>query len=123
MGLVEGIFEEGLSGLGSTMLLGVGAVLAAPVIIPAAMGGIRPLIKTAVKGYVYVSDSLRESLAEAGEQFTDLVEEVRAEARAAEHDMHTTRSSTAQAEHSLIATPGESAHEETETRRGRRKDS
>lgn len=111
MGLVEGIFEEGISSLGSTMLLGVGAVLAAPVVVPAVMGGIRPLVKTAVKGYVYVSDTLRESMAEAGEQFTDLVEEVRAEAR----------NSPGTNEQSLITTPSEAAHEETGRRRSRRR--
>ena len=68
------------------------------------MGGVRPLVKTAIKGYVYVSDALRESAAEAGEQLADLIEEVRAEARAADAGAHLTRRS---AKHGLIATPAQ----------------
>ena len=32
MGLVEGLFEEGMGTFGSTMLLGVGAAILAPVL-------------------------------------------------------------------------------------------
>jgi hypothetical protein len=81
-----GLFEDGLKGLGPSLLMSVGAVIAAPVVIPAVMGGLRPLAKTAIRGYLYLSDSLRESIAEAGEQVSDLVAEAKAEAGAEERN-------------------------------------
>src|SRR5919198_1220514 len=77
-----GMFEDGLKGFGPSLLMSVGAVIAAPVVIPAVMGGLRPLAKTAIRGYLYLSDSLRETIAEAGEQVSDLVAEAKAEAGA-----------------------------------------
>ena len=75
-----GLFEDGLKGFGPSLLMSVGAVIAAPVVIPAVMGGLRPLAKTAIRGYLYLSDSLRETIAEAGEQVSDLVAEAKSEA-------------------------------------------
>lgn len=77
-----GMLEDGLKGVGPSLLVTVGAVLAAPIVIPAVMGGLRPLAKMAIKSYLAVSDSLRETFAEAGEQISDLVAEVRAESGA-----------------------------------------
>lgn len=75
-----GLLEDGFKGLGPSLLFSVGAVVAAPIVIPAVMGGLRPLAKTAIKGFLFLSDSLKESMAEAGEQISDLVAETRAEA-------------------------------------------
>ena len=77
------LLEDGIKGLGSSLLVGVGAVIAAPIVIPAVMGGLRPLAKSAIKGYFFLSESLRESLSEAGDQMSDLIAEVRAEGQAA----------------------------------------
>ena len=77
-----GLFEDGLKGVGPSLLVSVGAIVAAPILIPAVMGGLRPLAKTVIKGYVFLSDSLKESMAEAGEQIGDLVAEVREETAA-----------------------------------------
>ena len=74
-----GLFEDGLKGFAPSLLVSVGAVVAAPIVIPALMGGLRPLAKTAIRGYLYLSDSLRETVAEAGEQISDLVAEAKSE--------------------------------------------
>jgi len=60
-------------------LIGVGAVLLAPVIVPAVAGGLRPVVKTLVKGGIMVTDKVNSLVAEAGEQFDDLIAEVRSE--------------------------------------------
>src|SRR5713101_9171 len=66
---------EGLGWVGA----GLGAILIAPVLAPAATKGLRPLAKGAVKGYLTLSDKVREWAAESGEQWQDLVAEAKAE--------------------------------------------
>ena len=75
-----GLLEDGLKGLAPSLLVSIGAVIAAPIVIPAVMGGMRPLAKTAIKGYLFLSDSLKEAMADAGEQISDIVAETRQEA-------------------------------------------
>jgi hypothetical protein len=53
--------------------------LLAPVIVPAVAGGLRPVVKTLVKGGIMVTDKVNTMVAEAGEQLDDLVAEVRSE--------------------------------------------
>src|SRR3569833_195113 len=69
---------EGMEGKG-WLGVGIGAVLLAPVLVPAVARGLRPALKGAVKGYLALSDKTREWLAESGEQFQDLVAEAKAE--------------------------------------------
>jgi uncharacterized protein DUF5132 len=75
MALIEDMFKGGVPGL----LVGVGVALAAPILLPAAATGARPLAKALIKGALVVGDSVKEVVAEAGEQLSDLVAEVRAE--------------------------------------------
>jgi hypothetical protein len=75
MALIEDMFKGGVPGL----LVGVGVALAAPILLPAAATGARPLAKALIKGALLVGDSVKEVVAEAGEQLSDLVAEVRAE--------------------------------------------
>jgi hypothetical protein len=60
------------------MLLGVAAMLA-PNLLPKVGNGLRPLIKSAVRAGYSLADKTRETVAEAGEQFQDIVAEVKAE--------------------------------------------
>ena len=62
------------------MLLGVAAMLA-PNLLPKVGNGLRPLIKEAVRAGYSVTSKARETIAEAGEQFQDIVAEVKAEHR------------------------------------------
>ncbi len=73
------LFEDALKVGGPAVLVGVGAVLAAPLLVPAVGSVARPIAKGAVKGYLALAEGAKELLAEAGEQWSDLVAEVRAE--------------------------------------------
>jgi hypothetical protein len=75
MALFDDMLKGGLPGV----LLGVGVALAAPVILPAAAAGARPLAKALIKGGILVAATVREVVAEAGEQLSDLVAEVQEE--------------------------------------------
>jgi hypothetical protein len=61
------------------ILIGIGAAVAAPVVIPALAAVGRPLAKGAIKGLLLVTDQVTELFAEVGEQWSDLVAEARAE--------------------------------------------
>ena len=73
------LFDDLLKGGVPGMLLGVGVALVAPVLLPAAATGARPLAKALIRGGLAVADTVREAVAEAGEQLSDLVAEVQAE--------------------------------------------
>jgi len=68
-----------LKGSVPMILVGVGAAVAAPMVIPAIAAVGRPLAKGALKGILAVTDRATELFAEVGEQWSDLVAEVRAE--------------------------------------------
>jgi hypothetical protein len=73
------LWDDALKGSFPTILVGIGVALAAPILLPAAAAGLRPLTKTMIKGGLYVADSVKELMAEAGEQLSDMIAEVRAE--------------------------------------------
>lgn len=79
MALLDDVF----SGWGTTVLIGVGVALAAPVLLPAVGAVIRPVAKEIIKGGLYLMDSLQELAAEGSEQLSDLVAEVKSERAAA----------------------------------------
>ncbi len=62
-----------------SILIGMGVALAAPFILPAVAMVMRPVAKAAITGVMTLTDSLKEFVAEAGEQICDLVAEVKAE--------------------------------------------
>jgi Protein of unknown function (DUF5132) len=90
MALLEDVTKGGFT----TVLIGVGAAIVAPTVIPALATGLRPLAKALVKGGVTLYDSVKETVAEAGEQFNDLVAEVRSEMAESGDDERTTRTTT-----------------------------
>jgi len=73
------LFNGVLNGWVPSLLIGVGAALAAPILLPAAAAGGRPIAKTLVKGFLVVAETVQEVVAEAGEQLSDLVAEAQAE--------------------------------------------
>jgi Protein of unknown function (DUF5132) len=93
MALIEDIFKGGVPGI----LVGVGIALAAPILLPAAATGARPLAKALIKGALVMADSVKEVVAEAGEQLSDLVAEVQAE--------RANGSAASERSHSRIITP------------------
>jgi hypothetical protein len=99
---LEGRFAMGpanyvLKGLLPGVLIGVGATLAAPILLPAAAArarpvakvlvlaglaaitGARPVAKVLIGSGLAMADAVREAMAEAGKQLSDLVAEVQAE--------------------------------------------
>jgi Protein of unknown function (DUF5132) len=79
MALFDGIGENFGSSWVPSVLVGIGVALVAPVLVPAVAAGIRPLAKAVIKGSIMVYDKGAEVLAEAGEQLSDLMAEVRSE--------------------------------------------
>ena len=75
-----GLFEDALKGSWGAALVGVGVALVAPTVLPAVGAALRPLAKSAIKGGVVLYDTVKEGIAEAGEQISDMVAEVRSEA-------------------------------------------
>ncbi len=73
------LWDEVTGWVWPTGLYVVGAALLAPIIVPPVLGMLRPVAKMAVKGSLCVIDSVKEVVAEAGEQVSDLVAEARAE--------------------------------------------
>lgn len=75
MSLLEGIGEAiAESGVGGA-IAAAGAVIAAPMLLPA----LRPVAKELVKGGMIVSDKVKSYTAEGVERWSDLVAEVRSE--------------------------------------------
>jgi Protein of unknown function (DUF5132) len=100
MALLDDMFKGGVPGI----LVGIGVALVAPIFLPAAATGARPLAKALIKGALVMADSVKEVVAEAGEQLSDLVAEVQAERAngGAAGDAVRTESETG---HSRIITP------------------
>jgi hypothetical protein len=73
------LFEDVTESFFPNALIGIGAVLLAPIVIPAVATGLRPVVKSLVKGGMIVTDKVNSMVAEAGEQLDDLIAEVRAE--------------------------------------------
>ncbi len=71
--------KDVLKGDVSGLAIGVGFALLAPVVLPVLGSVARPILKTAVKGFLVLSDSARSLVAEVGEEVGDIVAEARAE--------------------------------------------
>ena len=76
------VLDNGFKGAVPSILVILGVALAAPIVLPAVAAVSRPLAKTLIKGYLTLSDMVKEFSAEAGEQISDLVAEVKAEREA-----------------------------------------
>ncbi len=75
MGLVDDLRKNAASGL----LIGIGAAVLAPVVLPILASIARPLAKATIKSGLMLYEKGKETLAEAGEMVEDLVAEARAE--------------------------------------------
>jgi hypothetical protein len=80
MGFVEDMTKGSLT----SVLVGIGAALVAPAVVPALASGLRPLVKALIKGGFQAYGTVKETAAEAGEQLSDLVAEVQVELTEAE---------------------------------------
>jgi gas vesicle protein len=75
------LLDDALKGWGGMLLGVVVGAMAAPSVAPAAGRTVRPLAKALIRGALVVGDGVREMVAEAREQVSDLVAEVQAEAK------------------------------------------
>ena len=82
MALLDDALGGTLGGWGGGLLVGLGAALIAPAILPVTAGALRPAAKTLVKGVLVMADGVKGVLADATEQVSDLVAEVREESAA-----------------------------------------
>jgi len=61
------------------LAIGAGAVLLAPVIIPAVGSALKPLLKATIKGGILAYEGAKVSIAETKEAFEDITAEAKAE--------------------------------------------
>lgn len=81
-----GLLDNGLKGnLLTGLAVGIGAAVVAPAVIPVLAGIVKPVAKAAIKGGILLYERSRETVAEAGEIFEDLVAEVKAEIEESHH--------------------------------------
>jgi hypothetical protein len=73
------LLDEVLNGWGGAALLGAGAIIAAPLLVPVLGAVIRPVAKALVQGGLWIVDSVQELAMEDGDSRGDLIEEARAE--------------------------------------------
>jgi hypothetical protein len=87
MGMLEDIFEDSLPGVvigalaAAVLLPVVGRQVAAPAAGGEGQRRVNPLMKAAVRGFVTVTDMIKEYTTETREQLQDLAAEVREERR------------------------------------------
>ncbi|MFA9459595.1 DUF5132 domain-containing protein [Thiohalorhabdus methylotrophus] len=85
MALTDDLFN---SGTAKGLAIGLGTALVAPVAASALSGFGRPVARAAIKSGIIFYDKGRETLAEMGEVFEDLVAEAQAELEADRHQGH-----------------------------------
>jgi hypothetical protein len=73
------LYDTIVKNSGKGILIGAGIALATPIILPVVGAIARPLAKGMIRAYFSLADSVRETVAEAGERIGDLVEEAKAE--------------------------------------------
>jgi hypothetical protein len=80
------LFRNGfrLGGTATTMAIGAGAVLLAPVLLPMAASVLRPVAKAAIKGGILAFENAKVAVAETKETFEDIAAEARAEVASAQ---------------------------------------
>lgn len=72
------LFDDGLK-IGTPILIGIGALLLAPVVVPSVGTVVKPLAKATIKsGLIFVHKG-RELISEAVEALEDITAEVKAE--------------------------------------------
>jgi hypothetical protein len=78
------LFEDVTFGsVASSTLLGLGLLVAAPLVLPVVGAVVRPVVRLAVQGGVVAYDAAAALVATAGEELTQMVTDVRATATAA----------------------------------------
>ena len=77
MAFLNDVFKGG--NIVTGLAIGIGGLILAPVVIPLAVGIVKPIAKVAVRGGAALYKSGRNAVAEAGEAVSDIVAEAKAE--------------------------------------------
>jgi hypothetical protein len=82
------LFRNGfrLGGTMTTMAIGAGAVLLAPVVLPMVASVMRPVVKAAIKGGIMAYENAKVAVAETRETFEDIAAEARSEVSGAQKE-------------------------------------
>jgi len=72
------LFDNGLK-IGTPVLIGIGALILAPVILPVVGSAVKPLAKATIKSGLIVIQKGKELISEAVETLEDIAAEVKAE--------------------------------------------
>ena len=72
-------FKDFIEDVPSGWVVGIGAIMLAPVVAPVLAKAGKPLVKTAIKRGLRLYEQSKGAIAEAGEVFEDLVAEAQAE--------------------------------------------
>jgi hypothetical protein len=72
------LFDNGFS-VSTGLVIGIGALILAPVVVPVLAVAAKPLMKAGLKGGILLYEKGQEMIAEAQELFEDLAAEVKAE--------------------------------------------
>ncbi|HKA55772.1 MAG TPA: hypothetical protein VKJ47_19140 [Candidatus Binatia bacterium] len=73
------LFEDVLGGWGSSAAVGVGVVLAAPIVLPVVGTILRPVAKGLVKGYFFLADTVQDGAVQTREEVGELMSEAQSE--------------------------------------------
>jgi hypothetical protein len=73
------LLDDILNGWSGSIFVGLGAVVALPLLLPLVGAVVRPVAKLAIQGGLYVAETLQELVAQGGEQVSDVVAEAQAE--------------------------------------------
>jgi hypothetical protein len=74
---IDNVFKGG--NIVTGLAIGIGGLILAPVVIPLAVGIVKPIAKVAVRGSAALYKSGRNAVVEAGEAVSDIVAEAKAE--------------------------------------------
>jgi hypothetical protein len=75
------LLENTWKGWGPEILIGVGVVLAVPILLPVVAATVRPLAKALIKGYFALADVVKEVAEEATrENAVEIIEDIAVEA-------------------------------------------
>jgi len=77
MSFAENVFKGG--NIVTGLAIGIGGLILAPIVVPALVGIVKPLLRVAVRGGVTLYEKGRDAASEAGEAVSDLVAEVKSE--------------------------------------------
>lgn len=87
------LLDNGLK-LGTGLAVGIGALILAPVALPALAAVIRPVAKASIKGSLILIEKTRQLIAEAQETLEDITAEAQAELNSEQQGLGTVAGST-----------------------------